>query len=272
MDFPSVAVWIVVGFVVVVLPTMVKVFSEWERGVVLRLGKYVDTRGPGVVLLLPLLDRAVRVDLREVVMDIPSQEAITRDNVTLKVNAVLFFRVVDPQLAVIKVEYYHLAVSQISQTTLRSIIGQSELDELLANREKVNQELQRIIDQETERWGLKVTAVELKDLELPPSMQRAMARQAEAEREKRAKVIHAEGEFQAAQRLADAGRVISAPAAMQLRYLQTLTEISVDKSSTILFPVPIDTFRQFLPNGSHREESAPAAPPHEPEARSSSTT
>lgn len=225
--------------------SMIRILPEWERGVIFRLGKFKATRGPGVIFLLPIVEQAMRVDLREVVMDIATQEAITRDNVTLKVNAVLFFRVTQPDLAVIKVESYHLAVSQVSQTTLRSIIGQFELDDLLAHREKVNQDLQRIIDQETERWGLKVTAVEVKDIELPPSMQRAMARQAEAEREKRAKVIHAEGEFQAAQRLAEAAQVISDPAAMQLRYLQTLTEISVDKSSTILFPVPVDTLKNF---------------------------
>lgn len=210
------------------LRAILRICQEWERAVILRLGKYDRTRGPGIILMLPVVDRMVKVDLRVVVMDVQAQEVITRDNVTIKVSAVVFMRVMSPEAAVTQVENYGSAVSQFAQTSLRSIIGQSDLDDLLSHRDELNQKLQRIIDDATESWGVKVTAVEIKDVELPPTMQRAMARQAEAEREKRAKVIHAEGEFLAAARLAEAARLVSEPAAMQLRYLQTLTEFAVD--------------------------------------------
>ncbi|MBI2252338.1 MAG: slipin family protein [Armatimonadetes bacterium] len=228
-------------------PMIVKVVQEWERGCIFQLGKYNRTRGPGLIFMLPFVEKMIKMDLRVITMEIPPQEIITKDNVTVKVTAVLYFRIVSPENAVIKVLDYIRATSQISQTTLRSILGQSELDELLSKREEINEKLQKIIDDQTEPWGIKVTVVEIKDVELPQTMQRAMAKQAEAEREKRAKIIHAEGEFQAAQRLADAAKVIaSEPTTLQLRYLQTLTEIAVEKSSTILFPVPIDTLKPFL--------------------------
>jgi regulator of protease activity HflC (stomatin/prohibitin superfamily) len=219
----------------------VRVVQEYERGVIFRLGRLVGAKGPGLFFILPVVDRMVRVDLRVVTLDVPAQEAITRDNVTVRVNAVVFFRVVNPEDAIVKVEDYRRATWNISQTTLRNVLGQSMLDELLANREQVNLKLQQIIDEQTEPWGVKVSIVEVKDVELPQSMQRAMARQAEAEREKRAKIIHAEGEYAAAQQLSEAAALMARNAgAMQLRYLQTLTEISVEKNSTIVFPVPID--------------------------------
>ncbi|MFA5506388.1 MAG: slipin family protein [Vulcanimicrobiota bacterium] len=222
-----------------------RICKEWERGVIFRFGKLNRSRGPGLIFLVPLIDRIVKVDLRVVVMEVTAQEVITKDNVTIKVNAVVFMRVVDPEAALIQVEDYSHAVAQFSQSSLRSIIGQSELDEILVRRDDINRSLQRIIDEATEPWGVKVTAVEIKDVELPTSMQRAMARQAEAEREKRAKIIHADGEFEAALKLSQAAEQMSNPSAMQLRYLQTLVEISVEKSSTILFPVPIDTLKTF---------------------------
>jgi len=234
-------------FLLIVISATIKVVSEWERGVIFRFGKYDRTRGPGLVFMFPGVERMIKVDLRVITMDVPAQEVITKDNVTMKVNAVIYFRILDPEAAVIKVLDYIKATFQISQTTLRSILGQHEMDEILANREKINDSLQQIIDQQTEPWGIKVSTVEVKDIELPEVMQRAMAKQAEAEREKRAKIIHAEGEFQAAQRLSDAADVISKnPTTIQLRYLQTLTEIAMEKSSTILFPVPIDTLKPFL--------------------------
>jgi regulator of protease activity HflC (stomatin/prohibitin superfamily) len=221
----------------------VKVVQEYERGVIFRLGRLVGPRGPGLFFIIPFLDRMVKVDLRLVTLDVPTQEAITKDNVTVKVNAVLFFRVIDPSAAVTKVEDFRRATWLIAQTTLRSVLGQASLDDLLANREAINLNLQRIIDEQTESWGIKVSAVEVKDVELPQTMQRAMAKQAEAEREKRSKIIHAEGEFAAAQQLGNAARVlVESPGAMQLRYLQTLTEIAVEKNSTIIFPMPIDVF------------------------------
>ena len=233
--------------VLALLSSAIKIVQEYERGVIFRLGRFVGVKGPGLFFIIPIVDRMVKVDLRVVTLDVPSQEAITRDNVTVKVNAVAYFRVVDPAKAVIEVENYRRATSQIAQTTLRNVIGQSELDEILAHREKINAELRRIIDEATEPWGVRVDIVEIKDVELPPGMQRAMARQAEAEREKRAKIIHAEGEYQAAQTLAEAAEVISRnPAALQLRYLQTLTEISVEQNSTIIFPVPIEMLRLFV--------------------------
>jgi regulator of protease activity HflC (stomatin/prohibitin superfamily) len=231
----------------VVLGSAVRIVPEWERGVVLRMGRYVGIRGPGLVLLIPFIERMIRVDLRIVTFDVPAQECITRDNVTVKVNAVVYYRVVNPEDAVLKISNYGLATHLISQTSLRSVLGQSELDELLAHRERLNQRLQQIIDEQTDPWGVKVSVVEIRDVELPQSMQRAMARQAEAERERRAKVIHADGEYQAAERLAEAARIISRePAALQLRYFQTLTEIAAEKSSTILFPLPIDLLAGLL--------------------------
>jgi len=219
----------------------VRVVQEYERGVIFRLGRLVGARGPGLFFLIPGLERMRKVDLRVITMDVPAQEAITRDNVTVKVNAVIYFRVVDPEHAVVKVVDFIRATSLIAQTTLRSVLGQSDLDHLLSERDAINQTLQRIIDEQTDAWGVKVSAVEVRDVELPQSMQRAMARQAEAEREKRAKIIHARGEFEASQQLAAAAEVIgSQPATLQLRYLQTLTEIAVEKNSTIIFPLPLD--------------------------------
>jgi hypothetical protein len=226
----------------------IRVLREYERAVVFRLGRLVGEKGPGLILLIPVIDRMVRVDLRTIVHDIPPQDLITRDNVPARVNAVAYFRVVDAACSVVKVEHFLVATSQIAQTTLRSVLGKAELDMLLSEREGLNEALQQIIDEQTDPWGVKVSAVEIKDVEIPSGMQRAMARQAEAERERRAKVIHAEGEFQASQRLADAAEVLSPhPAALQLRYLQTLTEVGVNQNSTIVFPLPIDLIRPFLP-------------------------
>ncbi len=233
-------------FLISILSAAIKIVQEYERGVIFRLGRLVGPRGPGLFFIIPFVDRMVKVDLRVVTLDIPSQECITRDNVTVKINAVVYYRVIDPARAIVQVEDYRRATWNIAQTTLRNVIGQSELDELLAHRERINEKLQRIIDEQTEPWGVKVSIVEVKDVELPQGMQRAMARQAEAEREKRAKIIHAEGEFQAAQQLAEAAKVVSTqPAAIQLRYLQTLTEIAVEKNSTIIFPVPIEFVKAF---------------------------
>jgi regulator of protease activity HflC (stomatin/prohibitin superfamily) len=228
------------------ITTAVRVVQEYERAVIFRFGKLQGAKGPGIFFLVPILDRMVKVDLRTITLDVPTQEAITHDNVTVRVNAVAYFRVVDPQRAIVQVEDYRRATWQIAQTSLRSVIGEASLDELLANRERTNEKLATIIDEQTEPWGVKVALVEVKDVELPESMQRAMARQAEAEREKRAKIIHAEGEFQAAQQLLEAAQTMSSePSAMQLRYLQTLTEIAAEKNSTIIFPVPIDIFSTF---------------------------
>jgi regulator of protease activity HflC (stomatin/prohibitin superfamily) len=230
----------------VLLTSAIKIVQEYERGVIFRLGRLVGAKGPGLFFIIPIVDRMMKVDLRVVTMDVPSQEAITRDNVTVKVNAVLYFRVIDPAAAMVQVEDFRRATWNIAQTTLRNVIGQSELDELLAQREKINQTLQQIIDETTEPWGIKVSIVEVKDVELPQSMQRAMARQAEAEREKRAKLIHAEGEQNAAKQLAAAAGILSSqPAGVQLRYLQTLTEIAVEKNSTIIFPVPVEFLSAF---------------------------
>jgi regulator of protease activity HflC (stomatin/prohibitin superfamily) len=250
MDGIFSTVFCVFGFLVlvglVVLISAVRVVQEYERGVIFRLGRLVGPKGPGLFFIIPFVDRMMKVDLRVVTLDVPSQEAITRDNVTVKVNAVVYFRVLTPQDAIVQVEDYRRATWQIAQTTLRNVIGQSELDELLANREKVNEQLQQIIDEQTEPWGIKVTLVEVKDVELPQTMQRAMAKQAEAEREKRAKIIHAQGEFEASKQLANAARVISSePASIQLRYLQTLTEIAVEKNSTLVFPVPLEFLKGF---------------------------
>jgi len=231
----------------VILLNAIRVVREYERLVVFRLGRLIGTRGPGLVLLWPIIDRAVKVGLRTVTMDVPPQDIITRDNVTVKVNAVIYFRVIDASQAIVQVENFLYATSQISQTTLRSILGQQELDELLSEREKLNQALQQVIDRQTEPWGVKVSTVEVKNVDLPQEMQRAIARQAEAERERRAKVINAEGEYQAAQRLAEAAAIIGRePAALQLRYLQTLAEIATENNSTTIFPVPIDFLKAFM--------------------------
>ena len=231
-------------------PYAVRIVQEYERGVIFRLGRLVGARGPGLFFIIPIVERMVKVDLRIVTMDVPSQEAITRDNVTVKVNAVIYFRVMDPEASVVKVLDHFLATRQIAQTTLRSVLGQSDLDELLSEREDINQRLQQIIDEQTEPWGVKVSTVEVKDVELPQTMQRAMARQAEAERERRAKVIHADGEFQASAKLADAARVMAAaPNTMQLRFLQTLTEVASERNSTIVFPVPIDLIQSLMGQG-----------------------
>ena len=253
LTFPLLVLILIVLFI---LFNGIRILKEYERAVVFRLGRFVKEgafyggNGPGLIILVPVIDKMERVSLRTVTMDVPSQDIITRDNVSVKVNAVIYFRVIDPQHAILEVENYLYATSQISQTTLRSVLGQSQLDELLSKREEINIQLQRIIDQQTEPWGVKVTAVEVKNVDLPQEMLRAIARQAEAERERRAKVIHAEGEFQAAQKLADAARIIGTePATLQLRYLQTLTEIAAEKNSTILFPVPIDMISAFFKKG-----------------------
>jgi len=233
-------------FLLTIIWSAVKIVNEWERGVILRLGRLVGAKGPGLFFIIPIVDKMVKVDLRTVTLDIPSQEAITKDNVTVKVNAVAYFRIVEPSDAVTQIEDYRRATWQIAQTSLRSVLGQVELDELLTHREKINTELQQIIDEQTEPWGVKVSIVEVKDVELPETMKRAMARQAEAERERRAKIIHAQGEMQASTELAKAAKVIGKePATIQLRYLQTLTEIAVEKNSTIIFPIPIEFFSAF---------------------------
>jgi regulator of protease activity HflC (stomatin/prohibitin superfamily) len=244
--------------VLVVFSATVKVVQEYERGVVFRLGRFVGARGPGLILLVPGIERMVKVDLRVITMDVPSQEVITSDNVTVKVNAVVYFQVLDPGAAVTRVLDFIRATSLIAQTTLRSVLGQVELDDLLANRERVNDRLQRIIDEQTDAWGVKVTSVEVRDVELPDAMKRAMARQAEAEREKRAKIIHAEGEYDASTQLAAAARVInSQEAGMQLRYLQTLTEISSERNQMVVFPLPMDLVKMLASalrgNGNHRD-------------------
>jgi regulator of protease activity HflC (stomatin/prohibitin superfamily) len=247
MEITFTAIVVVIIFAVIILANAIRILREYERGVVFRLGRLIGAKGPGLILLIPIVDRMVKVSLRTVVMDVPSQDVITKDNVSIKVNAVVYFRVLDPEKAIVEVENYLFATSQLSQTTLRSILGQSELDELLAEREKINRELQKIIDHQAAPWGIKVSNVEVKHIDLPVEMQRAMAKQAEAERERRAKVIHAEGEFQASQRLADAATVIQDhPMALQLRFLQTLTEVASEKNSTTIFPVPIDLLEPFL--------------------------
>jgi len=242
-----------IGFLFVVfvflffLSSAIKILKEYERGVVFRLGRIIPVKGPGLVIIWPIIDRLVKVSLRTVTFDVPSQDIITRDNITVKVNAVVYFRVMDPEKAITAVEDFFYATSQIAQTTLRSILGQSQLDELLTNREELNGELQKVIDLQTEPWGIKVTTVEVKNVDLPENMQRAIARQAEAERERRAKVIHADGDFQASQKLADAAKIMATePLAIQLRFLGTLTEIATEKNSTIIFPVPIDLLKPFL--------------------------
>jgi regulator of protease activity HflC (stomatin/prohibitin superfamily) len=242
--FPIIVVVVLVLFI---LANAIRILREYERGVVFRLGRLIGAKGPGLILLIPIVDKMVKVSLRTVPMDVPPQDIITQDNVTVKVNAVAYFRVMDPQKAIIDVEDYIYATSQIAQTTLRSILGQAELDSLLSERDKINQELQTIIDEQTEPWGVKVSVVEVKNVDLPQEMQRAIARQAEAERERRAKVIHAEGEYQAAEKINQAAEVLGkTPVGIQLRYLQTLVEISSEKNSTTLFPIPIDLMKPFL--------------------------
>jgi regulator of protease activity HflC (stomatin/prohibitin superfamily) len=248
-----------VGYILLIplAPFAVRIVQEYERGVIFRLGRLQGARGPGLFIIIPIIERMVKVDLRTITMDVPSQEAITKDNVTVRVNAVIYFHVLSPEDAVVKVTDHIRATSQIAQTTLRSVLGQSDLDELLSEREQINQRLQQIIDEQTEPWGVKVTVVEVKDVELPQGMQRAMARQAEAERERRAKIINADGEFQAAQRLADAGRIMaSQPATLQLRFLQTLSEVASERNSTIVFPVPIDLLEAFVGRREAREQPA----------------
>lgn len=251
-QFPiGLPVIILVVFVLYILASSIRVLREYERGVIFRLGRVLGggVKGPGLMLLIPIIDKMVKVSLRTVVMDVPPQDVITSDNVSIKVNAVIYFRVVDPQSAIIEIENYLAGTSQLSQTTLRSVLGQSELDDLLSQREKINIRLQQIIDQQTEPWGVKVTHVEVKQIDLPQEMQRAMAKQAEAERERRAKVISAEGEFQASQRLSDAAKILSEqPSALTLRYLQTLREIATENNSTTIFPIPIDFLKPFMKN------------------------
>jgi len=238
---------VVILFLLIILPMAIKIVAEYERGVIFRLGRLIGAKGPGLFLIIPFVDRMVKVDLRTIPMDVPPQEIITKDNVTVKVDAVVYFRVVDSEASVVKVVDHIRATSMISQTTLRSVLGQSELDELLMQREKLNQMLQKIIDEATDPWGVKVSAVEIKGVELPEMMRRSMAAQAEAERERRAKIIHADGEFQASERLAEAGAIIARePTTLQLRYLQTLTEIASEKNSTIVFPIPVDLIRMFV--------------------------
>ena len=233
-------------FLGIALASGVRILREYERGVIFRLGRLIAQKGPGLILLVPVIDRMVRVDLRTVTLNIPPQEVITRDNVPARVNAVAYFRVIDPNKAIVEVENFLLATSQISQTTLRSVLGKADLDQLLAERERLNEDLQKIIDEQTEPWGVKVSTVEIKDVEIPEQMQRAMARQAEAERERRAKIINSEGEYQAAEKLAQAADIISKnPATLQLRYLQTLLEMGVNQNTTIVFPLPIDLIEAF---------------------------
>ncbi len=242
---PYVGLLIVV--IVMLLASAIRVLREYERGVIFRLGRLMGSKGPGLIFLIPLIDRMVKVSLRTVAMDIPPQDVITKDNVSVKVNAVLYFRVMDPSKAITEVEDYLYATSQLAQTTLRSVMGGAELDEMLAEREKINSSLQEIIDNHSEPWGIKVSLVEIKHVDLPQEMQRAIAKQAEAERERRAKIIHAEGEFQASRKLRDAAEVISAfPEALQLRFLQTLTEVAAENNSTIIFPLPLDLFKHFM--------------------------
>ncbi len=238
--------WVILVLVVIILSSAIKVLREYERGVIFRLGRLAGVKGPGLILLIPFIDKMVKVSLRTIVLDVPPQDVITKDNVSVKVNAVVYFRVMDPAKAIVEVQNYLMATSQIAQTTLRSVLGEVELDELLSHREKLNQRLQKIIDEQTDPWGVKVTAVEVKHVDLPQEMQRAMARQAEAERERRAKIISAEGELQASEKLAKAAQVLATnPITIQLRYLQTLTEIAAENTATVVFPIPIEFLKLF---------------------------
>ncbi len=286
MEALGAVVVILAIFLIVVLFSAIKILREYERGVIFRLGRLIDTKGPGLILLIPFVDRMIKIDLRTVTLNIPPQEVITRDNVPTSVNAVCYFRVIDPNKAITDVENYLIATSQISQTSLRAVLGKAELDEILAERERLNESLQKIIDEQTEPWGIKVSTVEIKDVEIPEQMQRAMARQAEAERERRAKIINSEGEYQAAEKLTQAADIISRnPASLQLRYLQTLLEISGNQNSTVIFPLPMDLISAFqegmksLPSVTARKDNpanpdykkptledlpTPEAPPEEP--------
>ncbi len=244
----------IIFFVILILSSAIKILREYERGVIFRLGRLIGAKGPGLIILIPIVDRMVKVSLRTIVMDVPPQDIITRDNVSLKVNAVVYFRVIQAEKAIVEVEDYLMATSQLSQTTLRSVCGQSMLDELLSERDKINRELQKIIDHQTEPWGIKVSNVEIKHVDLPIEMQRAMAKQAEAERERRAKIIHAEGEYQASQKLKEAAQIIEEhPVAVQLRFLQTLSEVASEKNSTTIFPIPIDLIKPFLKKKKSKE-------------------
>ena len=248
--FASIAV-----VIIIILASAIRILKEYERGVIFRLGRLVGAKGPGLILLIPFVDKMVKTSLRTVVMDVPPQDVITKDNVSVQVNAVIYFRVINPENVIVEVENYIFATSQLAQTTLRSIVGQVELDELLGEREKINHELQKIIDKQSDPWGIKVSMVEVKHIDLPSEMKRAMAKQAEAERERRAKVINAEGEFQASARLAQAASVIEKhPVAIQLRYLQTLSEVATENNSTTIFPVPIDLFKPFVDNFVKKDE------------------
>ncbi|MDO9575387.1 MAG: slipin family protein [bacterium] len=251
-----IGVWIIVVlFVIIILANAIRILQEYERGVIFRLGRLVGVKGPGLILLIPIVDRMVRVSLRVITMDVPPQDVITKDNVSVSVNAVVYFRVMDPSKAVVAVQDYLYATSQIAQTTLRSVLGDSQLDQLLSERENINKQLQQIVDEQTDPWGIKVSMVEIKHVDLPESMQRAMARQAEAERERRAKVIHALGEYEASEKLRDASKVLAqSPSALQLRFLGTLSDIAVEKNSTIIFPVPIDLIKPFLESTGKNKE------------------
>ena len=261
MPLPAIAVVVFVGLIFIA--NAVRILKEYERGVVFRLGRLIGAKGPGLILLIPIIDKLVKVDLRVLTFDVPAQDVITKDNVSVKVNAVLYFQVLDPNKAIVSVANYFEATSQIAQTTLRSVLGTVELDDLLANREKINAQLQHIIDDQTEPWGIKVSVVEVKNVDLPVEMIRAIARQAEAERERRSKVIHADGEYQASQKLADAAMIIgTAPHAMNLRFLQTLVEVSAENNSTLIFPVPIDllqSFKNFMDLKAGKDSSRPIA-------------
>jgi len=246
-------IWVILALIV--LGSMIRILREYERGVIFRLGRLIGVKGPGLIILIPFIDKMVRVPLRTVVMDVPPQDVITKDNVSVKVNAVVYFRVVAPDKAIVEVENYLYATSQLAQTTLRSVLGEAELDELLSQREYLNHKLQKIIDEQTDPWGIKVSAVEIKHVDLPQEMQRAMARQAEAERERRAKIINAEGEFQASTRLKEAAEILAKnPITIQLRYLQTLSEISTENASTVVFPIPIEFFKMFTAKEEKKEE------------------
>ena len=265
MDVVAGILIVLLFFGAIFVGASVRVLREYERGVIFRLGRLIAQKGPGLILLIPLIDRIVKVDLRTVTLNVPPQEVITRDNVPCRVNAVAYFRVVDPNRAVVEVENYLVATSQISQTALRSVLGKAELEQLLADRERLNEELQKIIDESTEPWGVKVTAVEIKDVEIPEQMQRAMARQAEAERERRAKIINSEGEWQAAQKLTDAADIISTnPASLQLRYLQTLLEIGSNQNTTVVFPLPMDVLEPFVGKGAASRAEGTERPPRPP--------
>ena len=261
MEVVGALVIILAIFALILLFSAIKILREYERGVIFRLGRLIDQKGPGLILLIPFIDRMVKIDLRTVTLNIPPQEVITRDNVPTSVNAVCYFRVVDSNRAVTEVENYLMATSQISQTSLRAVLGKAELDEILAERERLNEALQKIIDEQTEPWGVKVTTVEIKDVEIPADMQKAMARQAEAERERRAKIINSEGEYQAAEKLSQAADIISGnPASLQLRYLQTLLEIGSNQNTTVVFPLPMDLLEAFRASGSNASGDQPGTP------------